>query len=86
MDTGGAIIGIAAIGIGAMIGYGAYKDVPVFGPTGLLTGAISTGKIQKAPPKPNASTTTTPPATTPGPSILSRITSIPDNILKGLLP
>jgi hypothetical protein len=46
--TGGAIIGITAIGIGALVGYGAYKNVPVFGPAGLLTSAITTGKLPAA--------------------------------------
>lgn len=49
-STGGAVVGIAAIGLGALVGYGAYKNAPVFGPSGLLTSAIKTGKLQKVVP------------------------------------
>lgn len=46
---GGTLIGVSAIGLGALVAYGAYKDVPIFGPSGLLTEAIKTGKLQKVP-------------------------------------
>ena len=82
-STGGAIIGVSAIGIGTLIAYGAYKDIPVFGPTGLLTQALQTGKLQKIPATTAAGTTT---AKAPAKSVGSIITSIPGNILKGLLP
>ena len=46
------------MGVGVLMGYAAYRNVPVFGPNGLLTEAIKTGKLQVIPPKPG----TTPPA------------------------
>jgi hypothetical protein len=46
----GALIGVSALGMGALIGYAAYKNVPVFGPNGLLTGTLKTGKLQPVHP------------------------------------
>jgi hypothetical protein len=72
-NTGGAIIGISAIGIGALIAYGAYKDVPVFGPSGLLTSAISTGKLQATPAKTSAAAGTAAAAGATAPSVAQSI-------------
>lgn len=44
--SGETLFGVAAIGLGSLIAYGAYRNVPVFGPNGLLTGALRTGKLQ----------------------------------------
>jgi len=41
----GALLGVTALGMGALIAYGAYRDVPIFGPSGLLTGTLQTGKL-----------------------------------------
>jgi hypothetical protein len=40
------LIGVTVLGMGSLLGYAAYRDVPVFGPEGLLTGALRTGKLQ----------------------------------------
>lgn len=40
------LVGVLLIGGGSLMGYAAYRDVPVFGPEGLLTGALRTGKLQ----------------------------------------
>lgn len=40
------LMGVGAMGLGALLAYGAYRDVPVFGPEGLLTGALRQGKLQ----------------------------------------
>lgn len=44
-----AFIGVAALGMGSLIGYAAYKNAPVFGPQGLLTQTITTGKFTAVP-------------------------------------
>ena len=36
------------MGLGLVLTYAAYKDVPVFGTNGLVGGALFTGKLQKA--------------------------------------
>lgn len=54
----GALIGVTALGLGALIGYGAYKNVPVFGPGGLLTGTLQTGKLEPVVPPAGSSTST----------------------------
>ena len=41
-----ALIGISAVGFGVLLAYGAYRNVPVVGPGGLLTGALQTGQLQ----------------------------------------
>lgn len=41
-----ALVGTLALGTGTLIAYAAYKNVPVFGPSGILTGALQTGKLQ----------------------------------------
>jgi hypothetical protein len=41
-----ALIGVTALGLGSLLAYGAYRNVPVFGPGGLLTGALQTGQLQ----------------------------------------
>lgn len=42
---GSALIGVGAIGVGSLLLYGAYKNVPIFGPSGVFTQAVKTGKI-----------------------------------------
>ena len=64
MDTTDALIGVTVIGFGVLIGYSAYRDVPVFGPSGLLTKAIQTGKLQ-AVPSANGGSTIAPAVNTP---------------------
>jgi hypothetical protein len=49
MNTTDALIGVSVIGFGVLIGYSAYRNVPVFGPAGILTEAIQTGKLQAVP-------------------------------------
>ena len=49
MDTTDVLIGVLLVGAGVALGYGAYKDVPMFGPDGLITEAIRTGKLQALP-------------------------------------
>lgn len=39
-------MGVGLMGVGALMGYAAYRNVPVFGPKGLLTGALQQGKLQ----------------------------------------
>ena len=55
-SPGFAFIGVTALGLGSLMGYAAYKNAPVFGPEGLLTQAITTGKFT-AVPATTASTT-----------------------------
>lgn len=43
---GMALAGTASLGMGSLLLYAAYRNVPVFGPDGLLTGALRTGKLQ----------------------------------------
>lgn len=43
------LAGVLVLGTGVLIAYGAYKDVPIFGPGGMLTGALEKGKLQAAP-------------------------------------
>lgn len=43
-----ALIGVAGIGVGALIFYGAYRNVSVFGPNGLIGETIATGQIPSA--------------------------------------
>lgn len=40
------LMGVSVMGVGVLMAYAAYRDVPVFGPNGLLTGALRTGKLQ----------------------------------------
>lgn len=42
---GSALIGVGAIGVGSLLLYGAYKNVPVFGSSGIFTQAVKTGRI-----------------------------------------
>lgn len=44
--AGSALAGTLSMGMGSLLVYAAYRNVPVFGPDGLLTGALRTGKLQ----------------------------------------
>jgi len=44
-DTGESFIGIMGLGLGTLVIYGAVKNHPVFGKDGLVTQALTTGKI-----------------------------------------
>lgn len=43
------LAGVLVMGTGVLLAYGAYKNVPVFGPGGLLTGALEKGKLPTGP-------------------------------------
>lgn len=45
-DPTETLIGVSMVGAGSLLLYAAYRDVPVFGQDGLLTGALRTGKLQ----------------------------------------
>lgn len=45
MDPVGALIGTILIGLGTLVLYGAYKNRKVFGASGLLPTALSTGDL-----------------------------------------
>lgn len=55
-----SLAGILALGGGVLLAYGAYKNVPVFGPGGLLTGALEHGKLMAATGQSKAAPPTTP--------------------------
>lgn len=40
------LMGVGLLGAGFLITYAAYRDVPVFGSDGLLTGALRSGQLQ----------------------------------------
>jgi hypothetical protein len=42
-------LGWTGLGFGVLLAYGAYKNVPVLGPSGLLTQALTTGKVPTVP-------------------------------------
>lgn len=44
------VIGFAGLSLALVVGYGAYKNKPVFGPTGVVTQALQTGKVGTANP------------------------------------
>lgn len=56
------LAGVLVLGTGVLIAYGAYKDVPIFGPGGLLTGAIQHGKLQAVPAQGSAGSKNQPPS------------------------
>lgn len=43
------LIGVGAIGFGALLAYGAYRNVPILGPDGLLTLALTKGSLKQLP-------------------------------------
>lgn len=44
--AGTAIAGTASLGLGSLLIYAAFRNVPVFGPNGLMSEALRTGKLQ----------------------------------------
>lgn len=44
-ESAETMIGVAGIGMGVVLLYGAYRNLPVFGPNGIITQAITTGKV-----------------------------------------
>lgn len=67
MQPGNTLIGVIVMGMGVLLAYSAYRNVPVVGPSGLLTEAIQKGKLPTVP----APTTsgTAPPGPNPGGTI-----------------
>jgi hypothetical protein len=62
VQPGDTLIGVIVMGMGVLLAYSAYKNVPVVGSNGLLTSAIQSGKLP-AVPSPSGST---PSGNTPG--------------------
>lgn len=44
-SPGYAVVGVSAVGFGFLLIYGGYKNVPILGKDGILSQAISTGKL-----------------------------------------
>ena len=57
MNNSDVVVGWVGFSLALVIGYGAYKNKPVFGPNGIVTTAVQTGKVggATAPPTPNRS-------------------------------
>ena len=45
MNSGSVVVGWTGLSLALVVGYGAYKNKPVFGAEGIVTQAIQTGKI-----------------------------------------
>ena len=50
MNNSDVIVGWVGLSLALVVGYGAYKNKPVFGPNGIVTTAVQTGKIGAEPP------------------------------------
>ena len=64
MRPGETLIGVIVMGMGVLLAYSAYRNVPMLGSNGLLTEAIQKGKL---PTVPSPGTNTAQPGTGPNP-------------------
>lgn len=49
MNNSDVVVGWVGLSLALVVGYGAYKNKPVFGPNGIVTTAVQTGKIGTGP-------------------------------------